>query len=450
LDEEAKRRRRGVIMGWATKRLATLFITGLASGCAGAGHQMPAISEADSARAVGEIGRAPDLTPMIRNASENERLARQALTRLHKAARPICAARDRGACLYTLEFSPKGKMNAFVWKDQIVLFNGLAQYLETEDEFAAVIGHEMGHHLARHYEKALLNRKIGAAIAGALFAGIASATDAYENRPYRAQSDLRTAMKIGEAIGDISFSKTHEREADHLAAYLMARAGYDPDAADALWVKLAKASGRMKTQLFDTHPAGPDRLAAWQKSVDEVRYSADLMPNPKNAKEEPRLQLARTFVGSPEAFPAMAAADVMVSRPDIAPRSDKTGFGKALVAKKSMNADFVAPPPPDGTWSGRGAYDSCGATWIITVKQQGSALRGNLWWAGIKYDIYGDLDRNGRTGSARAGKSKEARNQPAPRFFDVELDLAPEGATGRYSIEGQGQLCQAGFSLSHN
>ena len=102
-------------------------------------------------------------------------------------------------------------------------------------------------------------------------------------------------MKFGAYVGDISFSKEHEREADYVAAYLLARAGYDPEAGKEVWIKLAKASGRMNTQLLDTHPAGPDRLAGWQKAVNEVRYSSDLMPNLADAEYEPRLQQARVF-----------------------------------------------------------------------------------------------------------------------------------------------------------
>ena len=163
-------------------------------------------------------------------------------------------------------------------KNQIVIHNGLAQYLQTEDEFAVVIAHEMGHHIAHHYDKGSQNRASGAAIAGLIFVGIATATNAYQYNPNQQQTDMQNIMKLGASVGGMSFSKEHEREADYVAAYLLARAGYDPEAGNDVWIKFAKASGNMKTQLFDTHPAGPDRLAGWQRTVNEVRYSSDLMP----------------------------------------------------------------------------------------------------------------------------------------------------------------------------
>ena len=106
---------------------------------------------------------------------------------------------------------------------------------------------------------------------------------------------MQNIMKFGASAGGISFSKEHEREADYVAAYLLARAGYDPEAGNEVWIKLAKSNGKLKTQLLDTHPAGPDRLAGWEKAVNEVRYSSDLMPNFADAEYEPRLQQARAF-----------------------------------------------------------------------------------------------------------------------------------------------------------
>ena len=48
-----------------------------------------------------------------------------------------------------------------------------------------------------------------------------------------------------------------------------------------LWVQLTKSSGNMQTDMFDTHPAGPDRLAAWDVAVAEVAASDDLLPEIK-------------------------------------------------------------------------------------------------------------------------------------------------------------------------
>lgn len=96
-------------------------------------------------------------------------------------------------------------------------------------------------------------------------------------------------MNLGSSVGAVSFSKEHEREADYISAYILARAGFDLAKARVLWIKFTKESGRTQTSLFDTHPAGPERLAAWDKSVAEVAVSEDLLPKLDNAGPEDAL-----------------------------------------------------------------------------------------------------------------------------------------------------------------
>jgi len=57
--------------------------------------------------------------------------------------------------------------------------------------------------------------------------------------------------------------KEQEREANYLAAVILYRSNADLDKARAFLVTMARASGRKETGMLDTHPAGPERLAAW-------------------------------------------------------------------------------------------------------------------------------------------------------------------------------------------
>lgn len=429
---------------------AVLVAGSLTAGCAGAGHQLPAISEADSNRAAARIAAAPRLKLTTRTTYQNERIARRVMSRLQANAEPICDAAGRKTCWFTLEYSPKGKLNAGALKNQIILFDGLAQYLETEDEFAAVLAHEMGHHIAYHYEKGIQNRTVGALIAGIIFAGIAGATNAYGYNSYQAQSDTQTAMKLGAAIGDISFSKEHEREADYIASYLLARAGYNPEVAGQIWIKLTKATGHLETKLLDTHPAGPERLAAWEHAVEEVRYSSDLIPNLENASAEPRLQQARLFNASSDLTPADEPTLAAVSNSKNYQTSAMSTIGSALGATGKSLAPYSSVLPGNGTWMGRGTHDTCGASWAINAQKTGSKLRGNMWWKGVKYDLYGDIDITGRAKDVRAGKNKESRNIPGPRFFALDLTFAGDKATGSYHIDSRSASCQTNVSLSRN
>jgi predicted Zn-dependent protease len=85
--------------------------------------------------------------------------------------------------------------------------------------------------------------------------------------------------QLGAGLGRLVYSVEEEREADYLGAFLVARAGYDLDRAGEIWVRLTRAGGGAQTTtLLSTHPAGPDRLAAWRRTVDEIRGAPNPMP----------------------------------------------------------------------------------------------------------------------------------------------------------------------------
>ena len=63
-----------------------------------------------------------------------------------------------------------------------------------------------------------------------------------------------------------------------MAALILYRAGVDLDKARGLLVTMAAGSGRMATTFLDSHPAGPERVAAWDRSVAEIRASNGRLP----------------------------------------------------------------------------------------------------------------------------------------------------------------------------
>jgi predicted Zn-dependent protease len=142
-----------------------------------------------------------------------------------------------------------------------------------------VIAHEIGHHSANHLAASQRNQVVGAVI-GAVLMGAVGALASYKS-PYGGsvtRQAAQTGGDLGGAIGRISFSKEQEREADYLAAVIMYRSALDLDKARGFLVTMARASGRKETGMLDTHPAGPERLAAWDKAVAEIRASNGALP----------------------------------------------------------------------------------------------------------------------------------------------------------------------------
>jgi len=95
-----------------------------------------------------------------------------------------------------------------------------------------------------------------------------------------AYAGLGDLSGIGAQAGRLACSRADEREADDLAACITARAGYDLVQAGGTWAKLADSAAPATAGLLDTHPAGPERLAAWEAAEREIAASPEGLPRP--------------------------------------------------------------------------------------------------------------------------------------------------------------------------
>ena len=146
---------------------------------------------------------------------------------------------------------------------KMAIYTGLIDKLNaTDDEIAAVMGHEISHALREHARERISRQMVtqtAVGIAGALF-GIGE-----------------LGQGLGNMVADVTLnlpnSRTHEVEADRMGVELAARAGYDPRAAISLWEKMAKNSnGGQPPKWLSTHPSHQDRI------TDLRAYSAKVMP----------------------------------------------------------------------------------------------------------------------------------------------------------------------------
>lgn len=148
---------------------------------------------------------------------------------------------------------------------KIAVYTGLLDKVHpTDDELAAVIGHEIAHALREHgREKAGQSMGVGlaAAIAGAIFGA------SYGVDPSLGQS-------VFETVGDLAFmrpnSREMETEADRIGVELAARAGYDPHAAISLWQKMGRISEGEPPQWLSTHPSHDSRISDLRRYADQV------------------------------------------------------------------------------------------------------------------------------------------------------------------------------------
>lgn len=138
----------------------------------------------------------------------------------------------------------------------MIVWSGLLLRAENEAQVAAVIGHEIGHYLRRHSlqrMKDMVERADGLLVFSMAMglAGIPSL------------ADLASTLTV---LGQFSFSREHEREADGYGAVLMSKAGYDAAEASKVWsglqeelTALGKGEG---SSAYSTHPPRKEREEA--------------------------------------------------------------------------------------------------------------------------------------------------------------------------------------------
>jgi predicted Zn-dependent protease len=133
---------------------------------------------------------------------------------------------------------------------KIAVYTGLIDQLKiTDDELAAVMGHEISHALREHARERMSRAApvtLGAQVLGAVYG--------------EGAADLGSLF--GQAFFVLPNSRLNEQEADRIGVELAARAGYDPRAAVTLWKKMAALGGRGGTpQFLSTHPSPDSRIA---------------------------------------------------------------------------------------------------------------------------------------------------------------------------------------------
>ena len=146
---------------------------------------------------------------------------------------------------------------------KIAVYTGLIERLKlTDDELAAVMGHEIAHALREHARERM-GRQMATQTATAVGAiALQIFTGVY--------IDPQIAGTFTQAMFVLPNSRENEQEADLIGIELAARAGYDPRAAITLWQKMSQAGGGGPPEWLSTHPSHDTRLRELQTDVQKV------------------------------------------------------------------------------------------------------------------------------------------------------------------------------------
>ena len=155
------------------------------------------------------------------------------------------------------------QVNAFALPGgKVAVYTGILPVTKDENGLAAVLGHEIGHVVARHGGERI-SQQMGVNVTVETLAGLSS------GNPLVVQS-VSDLLGAGASVGVLlPWGRIQESEADHLGLILMAKAGYDPHAARDLWVRMAELSAKgsgKPPEFLSTHPSEATRITqieAW-------------------------------------------------------------------------------------------------------------------------------------------------------------------------------------------
>lgn len=146
---------------------------------------------------------------------------------------------------------------------KISITRGLIAKLQSEDQLASVLGHEIGHVTARHaVVSASRDQLLGALL------GIGGAV--LRSEGVSGAGAIELAGQVGAALLTTKYSRDQERQADELGMKYMVAAGYNPRAFVETMQALASAAKREPSKfetLFSSHPLTSERIATAEQRV---------------------------------------------------------------------------------------------------------------------------------------------------------------------------------------
>ena len=173
-------------------------------------------------------------------------------------ARNVTSVMPGGSGAWEVRVFEDKNINAFALPGgKIGVFTGLLKAAQTQDQLAAVIGHEVAHVIAGHSAE-----RVSENMASQMgMSAVQAATGV-------------NAEMLGMATNVfflLPHSRAHEAEADVLGMDYMAKAGFDPRASITLWENMSKASGGDKPpELMSTHPSDQTRIAGLTRRLPKA------------------------------------------------------------------------------------------------------------------------------------------------------------------------------------
>ena len=270
---------------------------------------------------------------------------------------------QRSQLTYVFKVVDSREINAFALPGGFIYVNrGLIETAETETELAGVLGHEIGHVVARHGAEQAQRASIanlGLRVLGSIFGS-------------------GTGGQIGGMAAELvtagtfmRFSRDAEREADQLGAENVAAAGHDPHGMVTFFEKLAAlrdGQANAVERFFASHPSPEERVSNVQGLVRSLTAGRELtkdtarfrdiksrlenLPPPPEPEAEPGAKAGAV----PTADAGGSSSDVIDARYDGDDRDHAIAARLAPVFRQALGSsaryDYITRVDFDGDWRG--------------------------------------------------------------------------------------------------
>ncbi len=141
----------------------------------------------------------------------------------------------------------------------IFITEALLTRLQNEDQLAGVLGHEVGHVIARHSAEQISKQELSQGIAGAAGVAVGDANSAYY------------AQVVANMV-NMKYGRDDELESDNLGVRFMIQAGYNPEALIGVMDILEEASGGSQVPEFQSsHPSPANRREKIKAAIEQYR-----------------------------------------------------------------------------------------------------------------------------------------------------------------------------------
>lgn len=157
-------------------------------------------------------------------------------------------------------------INAFALPGgQVFITYALLGKLQTEDELAGVLGHEIGHVIARHSAEHIAQQELAEGLKGA------TVMATYDPSNPNSIGSQQLAAMISNLVL-MKYSREDELESDELGVKYMIQAGYKPEALIGVMEILAQASGGNRPSEFSSsHPSPENRIDKIKESIQKYQ-----------------------------------------------------------------------------------------------------------------------------------------------------------------------------------